>query len=68
MPSPISYWYGNNTISWGSSYSESHFGNANEANSWGIIYPATAGGSSLTVDTSSILADSTSITVDQTQI
>ena len=68
MPDPISNWYGNNTIGWGSSYSESHFGNANELNSWGIIYPATAGGSSLTVDTNAIKADSTSITVDQTEI
>ena len=67
MPNLTDY-YGINTISWGSSYSESHWGNANETNSWGIIYPLSAGGSSLIADTTSFKADTTSKTADQTQI
>lgn len=54
-------------MGYGSIYSESYWGNANEANGWGIIYPITAGGSFLTVDSTNIKADSTTITADATE-
>ena len=54
-------------MGYGSIYSESYWGNANEANGWGILYPRTAGGSFLTADITSIKADSTSITADATE-
>lgn len=60
----ISDWYGENTIDWGDSYAESWWGNVNEANSWGIIYPATAEGSIITADTSIFTADQTIYTAD----
>lgn len=60
----ISDWYGNNNINWGATYPESWWGNANEANSWGIIYPATAAGTIVTADSSILEADSTLFTVD----
>ena len=39
-----------NLISWGKSYEQSWWGNVNEANSWGIVYPYDAEGSNLTAD------------------
>ena len=36
-------------MSYGSIYPLSWWGNANEANGWGIVYPTNAGGSTLTV-------------------
>jgi hypothetical protein len=47
-------------------YSVSWFGNVNEANGWGIIYPFDADGSYLTVDTTLFSADSTTLTADAT--
>lgn len=55
-------------MAFGSIYPESWWGNANEANGWGIVYPLTAGGSYITVDTTSYSADTTSIKADATQV
>ena len=55
-------------MSWGSIYAVSWWGNANEANGWGIVYPSTAGGSYLTADNTSILADTTQIKADATEL
>ena len=54
-----------NNINWGISYQSSWFGNTDEANGWGIVYPFDADGSLLSVDTTLILADSTQYTTDQ---
>ena len=54
-------------MGFGAIYPVSWFGNANEANGWGIVYPATADGSFLTVDATAYKADSTTITADQTE-
>lgn len=51
-------------MSYGSIYPVSWWGNANEPNSWGIVYPLTAGGTILTADLTTITTDSTSFTVD----
>ncbi len=53
-------------MSFGSIYDESWFGNVNEANGWGIIYPFDADGSFLRVDTTRETVDDTTITVDKT--
>lgn len=55
-------------MAFGSIYSVTWWGNANEANGWGVVYPITAGGSYLTVDTNTISADTTSIKADATEI
>lgn len=55
-------------MGWGAIYSSSWWGNANESNSWGIVYPLTAGGSYLTADITSILADTTLTKADATEI
>jgi hypothetical protein len=55
-------------MGFGAIYPESWWGNANEANGWGILYPLSAGGSYITADTISILADTTSIKADATEI
>lgn len=57
-------------MSWGSVYSKSWFGNANEDNTigWGVLYPVVAGGSSLLASIISIFSDSTRTTADQTEI
>ena len=54
-------------MSYGSIYAESWWGNANEANGWGIIYPINAGGSLLTADNATIKADTTTINADATE-
>ena len=54
-------------MSYGSIYSVSYWGNTNEANGWGIVYPFNADGSSLTADSTSIRASSTTVTADATQ-
>jgi len=53
-----------NSISWGSVYSVSWWGNTNEANGWGIVYPVVAG--AFTADTNSYTADTSTKTADQT--
>ena len=53
-------------MSFGSIYSVSWFGNVNETNGWGIIYPFDADGSFLTVDTNKERVDDTFITADAT--
>jgi len=55
-------------MSWGSIYPVTWWGNANEANGWGIVYPLNAGGSLVTADTTSYRADTTSIKADATEI
>lgn len=54
-------------MSYGAIYPESWWGNANEANFWGIVYPTNAGGSFLTADATGFKADSTSIKADATE-
>jgi len=54
-------------MSFGSIYAVSWFGNTNEANGWGIIYPFDADGSYLTADTIDIGADSTLFRADATE-
>ncbi len=56
-----------NAINWGRSYSVSWWGNVNESNFWGIVYPFDADGSWLTVDTIFETSDVTYITTDQTK-
>jgi len=53
-------------MAFGSIYESSFFGNTNEINGWGAIYPFDADGSFLRVDTTLELVDDTSITVDKT--
>tara|TARA_R100001440_G_scaffold70846_2_gene93518 strand:- start:439 stop:606 length:168 start_codon:yes stop_codon:yes gene_type:complete len=53
-------------MSFGSIYEVSYFGNTNESNGWGSIYPFDADGSFLSVDTTKELVDDTSITADKT--
>lgn len=62
--SDITDWYGQNNINWGKSYSESWWGSVNEANSWGLIYPASAEGSIVFSDSTTIKADATLFTAD----
>ena len=56
-----------NSINWGVSYQSSWFGNTDEPNGWGIIYPTDADGSFLRVDTTLLMADNSNITADQTK-
>ena len=56
-----------NSINWGISYQSSWFGNTDEANGWGIIYPFDADGSFLRADTTILMADNTNIEADQTK-
>ena len=53
-------------MSFGTIYEVSNFGNTNEANGWGSIYPFDADGSFLTADTTKELVDDTSVTADKT--
>ena len=55
-----------NLINWGIIYLSSWWGNVNEPNGWGSIYPFDADGSNLTADTILVLADTTQLTADQT--
>lgn len=55
-------------MSWGSIYPVTWWGNANEANGWGIVYPLNAGGSFVTADATIYRADTTSIKADQTEV
>jgi len=57
-------------MSFGSVYSNSWFGAANEDNTvgWGLIYPVIAGGSSLLISLTKFLISSISITADETEI
>jgi len=55
-------------MSWGSIYSVSWFGSANEANGWGISYPTSAGGSLLTADNTNTKSDTTTIKADATEL
>tara|TARA_R110000796_G_scaffold41959_5_gene104014 strand:+ start:51 stop:218 length:168 start_codon:yes stop_codon:yes gene_type:complete len=54
-------------MSYGAIYPVSWWGNVNEANGWGIVYPFDADGSLLTVDTTLILADTTQYKADATE-
>jgi len=53
-------------MSFGSIYAVSWFGNTNEANGWGIIYPFDADGSYFRADTTDETADTTLYTADKT--
>jgi hypothetical protein len=54
-------------MSWGSIYGVSWFGNTNESNGWGIVYPFDADGSYLTSDVNTIKADTTAYRADATE-
>ena len=54
-------------MSYGSIYSVSWWGNTNEADGWGIIYPFDADGSYFAVDTTKETADTTQFTADATE-
>lgn len=54
-------------MSWGSIYAVSWFGNTNESNGWGSVYPFDADGSYLTADTNLILTDTTQYRADATE-
>jgi len=54
-------------MGFGSIYPLSWWGNVNEANGWGIVYPFDADGSLLTVDATLILADTTQYKADATE-
>ena len=64
MPDNITDWYGNNTIGWGESYKDSYWGNVNELNSWGIIYPNTAEGTVIRASSDNISSDTSIFTAD----
>lgn len=68
MPDNITDWYGNNTIGWGEAYKSSFWGNVNETNSWGIIYPDTAEGTVIRASSDNIEADTTSIFADNSPV
>lgn len=53
-------------MSFGSIYPVSWFGNTNEANGWGIIYPFDADGSYFRADTTDETVDTTIYTADKT--
>lgn len=57
-------------MSWGSIYSKSHFGNANEDNTigWGILYPIIAGGSDLLTSITKVFTDTIEYLTDQIRI
>jgi len=54
-------------MGYGSVYSVSWWGNTNESNSWGIVYPFDADGSYLTTDTTLITADTTAYKASTTE-
>ena len=54
-------------MSFGAIYPVSYWGNTNEANGWGIIYPFNADGSLFTADTTKETADTTQFTADATE-
>ena len=54
-------------MSYGSIYPVTWWGNVNEPNGWGIVYPIDAGGSTFTVDTTFYRTDTTAYKTDQTQ-
>tara|TARA_R110002126_G_scaffold283741_1_gene433078 strand:+ start:1457 stop:1648 length:192 start_codon:yes stop_codon:yes gene_type:complete len=56
-----------NLISWGKSYEQSWWGNVNEANSWGIVYPYDAEGSNLTADSFLVRVSNFFLTADKTK-
>ena len=54
-------------MSWGSIYSVSWWGNTNEANGWGIVYPFDADKSYFTADTTLVTSDTTLYKADATE-
>jgi len=54
-------------MSWGAIYPVSWWGNTNETNGWGIVYPFNADASYFTADTTLITADTTLYSADATQ-
>ena len=57
-------------MSFGSIYSKTWFGNANEDNTigWGLLYPVIAGGSTLVLSITKFFISSIGITIDETEI
>jgi len=55
-------------MAYGSIYPVTWWGNTNEANGWGIVYPVTASGSNFTADTALYTADTTIYKADATEI
>jgi hypothetical protein len=54
------------SINQGEVYEISWFGNTNEANGWGIVYPFDADGSYLRADTTLQTSDNSILTADKT--
>ena len=54
-------------MAYGNIYEDSWWGNTNEANGWGIIYPFNADASNFRADTTLVSADTTLYTADQTE-
>ena len=54
-------------MSYGSIYPVSYWGNVNEANGWGIVYPFNSDKSFFTADTTLETADTTQLTADATE-
>jgi hypothetical protein len=55
-------------MAFGSIYSKSWWGNANESNSWGILYPVIAGGSTLVASLTDFVISAIRFTIDETEI
>jgi len=57
-------------MSFGSIYSKTWFGNANEDNTigWGLLYPVIAGGSTLVLSITKFFISSIGITIDETEV
>ena len=54
-------------MGFGSIYKVSWFGNANESNGWGTVYPFDADGSFLTADVNTIKADTNAYRASATE-
>lgn len=54
-------------MGFGSIYKVSWFGNTNESNGWGIVYPFDADGSFLTADVNTIKADTNAYRASATE-
>lgn len=55
-------------MAFGSIYSRSWWGNANEGNGWGILYPIIAGGSTLVASLTDFVISAIRFTIDETEI
>jgi hypothetical protein len=55
-------------MAFGSIYSRSWWGSANESNSWGILYPIIAGGSTLVLSIADFVISTIRFSIDETEI